>query len=97
EWHVRCDIGPDWIGAGREIRFYLEQRPLAGNSFHQYLKDILVQALSIPDECPDAVINGYGTITRVLDVLEIEYEWSEAVPYMDPRESRFGKVEFLRI
>jgi hypothetical protein len=97
KWEVRCDIGPEWIGGGRSIQFYLDQRPLADTPVHNQLKDALINALTIPDNSSDAVISGEGTITRLQNALEIEYEWSEAVPYMDSRDSGFGKALLLAL
>jgi hypothetical protein len=59
------------------------------------LKDALIKALKIPATSPDAVITGEGTVTRDEDTLEIDYGWSEAVPYMDPRNHGFRKARLL--
>lgn len=94
-WEVRCDIGPEWICGGRSIQFHLDQRPLADTPVHNQLKDALITALSIPANSSDAVIRGEGTITCNQNTLEVEYEWSEAVPYMDSRDSGIGNAHLL--
>ena len=60
--------------------------------FHTYLKSELVNVLDIPERCEDALIVGEGDIFRKRTVLEVEYEWWEAVPYMYPREVQAGKA-----
>ena len=97
KWWVRCEVGPDWIGAGRSIQFYLGERPLADTALHTYLKGELVNVLDIPERCEDALIVGEGDIFRKRTVLEVEYEWWEAVPYMYPREVQAGKAVLVAI
>ncbi|MGP1387734.1 MAG: hypothetical protein ACTS2F_29620 [Thainema sp.] len=97
KWVVRCQIGPDWIGGGRLIQFYLDHRPLADTQLHHQLKDALVRVLNIPDASSDAVISGEGTVTYKHNTLEIEYEWSEAVPYMDAHNSGFGTAVLVTV
>ena len=82
QWEVRCEIGPEWIGGGRFIQFYLARQPLANTPVHDRLKHALVESLGVPETSGNAVVHGEGTITHKGDVLEIEFEWSAAVPYL---------------
>lgn len=94
---VRCEIGPEWIGGGRFIQFYLARQPLADTPLHDRLKQALVESLRIPETSEDAVVSGEGTITRKGDVLEIDFEWSSAVPYMYPDDGGHGIVALLAL
>ena len=95
EWTVRCQFGPDWVTGGRWIQFYLGGKPLAKTLLHQELKTSLVQALSIPEMSPDAVINGEGEINHTDNRLVIDYDWWESVPYMYPRDSGAGTAVLI--
>lgn len=95
EWRVRCEIGPDWIGGGRSIQFYLGDFPLSETPFHTRLKSMLIQQLAIPEESADAVIYGEGGIRRVRNRLEIEYEWYESVPFMSARNRGDGTEKLI--
>lgn len=97
KWEVRCEIGPEWIGGGRFIQFYLALQPLANTPMHDRLKHALVESLRIPETCGDAVVSGEGTITRKGDVLEIEYDWSAAVPYMYPQDGGHGTATLMAL
>ena len=97
QWRVRCEIGPEWTGGQRSIQFYLDQQPLADTSLHDQLKNVLVKKLDIPETSPDAVIRGAGTITRKNNTLEIEYEWSETVPYMYSRDGGYGTTILMAL
>lgn len=89
-WCVKCDISPEWIYGGRSIQFHLGRRPLADTKLHEQLKFALIRTLDIPAIHPDAVISGEGEINRKDNTLRIDFEWSEAVPYMYPRDSGYG-------
>jgi hypothetical protein len=91
KWEVLCNIGPEWIGGGRSICFYLDRRPLAENPFHDRLRLIAIGVLDIPAESPDAIISGEGEIQQVNDTLEIEFEWWKAIPYMNPCDRSYGR------
>ncbi len=95
KWEVLCDIGPGWIGGGRSIYFHLDRRPLAENPFHDRLRVQLIQVLDIPAESPDIVISGEGEIQQVNDTLEIEFEWQQAVPYLNPGDRGYGRRTFI--
>ena len=95
KWEVRCEIGPDWIGGGITIQFYLDDRPLAQTPFHTQLKIILQERLKIPDSSPDAVINGEAEINRIGNRLDLDYSWSETVPFAYPRYSGSGTALFI--
>jgi hypothetical protein len=95
KWEVRCEIGPDWIGGGRSIYFYLDRRPLAENLFHDRLRLKLIQVLDIPAESPDEIVSGEGEIQQVNDTLEIEFEWWKAIPYANPGERGYGRKTFI--
>jgi hypothetical protein len=97
KWEVRCEIGPEWIGGGRSIQFYLARQPLANTPLHDRLKHALVESLRVPETSEDAVISGEGTITRKGDVLDIEYEWSAAVPYMYSHDSGHGTATLMAL
>lgn len=97
KWEVRCQIGPEWIGGGRSIQFYLARRPLADTPLHDRLKHALVEALRVPEASEDAVICGEGTIIRKGDVLEIEFEWSAAAPYMYPHDGGHGTAALIAV
>jgi len=97
KWVVRCEIGPEWIGGGRFIQFYLARQPLANTPLHDRLKHALVESLRVPETSGDAVISGGGTITRKGDALEIEFEWSAAVPYMYPHDSGHGTAALMAL
>lgn len=94
KWIVTSDIGPDWIGSTREIKFYLDEFILYETEFCKSLKYKLIDTLSIPSESKDHVIIGDGDITLKDNRLEIYYEWYAAIPYQDPDESKEGKVLF---
>lgn len=89
-WEVTCEVGPDWLGGRRSIEFHVGSRRLAETAFHDRLRAALVEALAIPSESADAVIRGEGTVRWEGGRLEMDYEWSEAVPYQDPRDGGVG-------
>jgi hypothetical protein len=95
EWYVKCEVGPDWLGGGRSITFYLDNSPLAETRIHSQLKNALVVALQIPDKSIDAVIYGEGEITREESTLVVNFEWDEAVPFQYSRDSGTGKVQLV--
>ena len=97
KWEVRCEIGPEWIGGGRLIQFYLARQPLADTPMHDQLKHALVESLRIPETSGDAVVSGEGTINRKGDVLEIEFEWSAAVPYMNSHDGGHGTASLMAL
>jgi hypothetical protein len=97
KWEVLCEIGPEWIGGGRFIQFYLALQPLADTPMHDRLKHALVESLGIPETSGDAVVSGEGTITRNGDVLEIEFEWSATVPYMYPHDGGHGAAVLMAL
>ena len=95
KWDVLCDIGPEWIGGGRSIYFYLDRQPLAENPFHDRLRLTAIRVLDIPTASHDSVISGEGAIQQVNDTLEIEFEWSKAIPYMNPCDRGYGRRIFI--
>ncbi len=95
EWKVRCDIGPDWIGGGVLVQFYLDDRPLTETDLHNYLKQTLIEHLDIPESTVNSVITGEGEIKRVGNKLEINYDWYEAVPFAYSHASDGGKTVFI--
>jgi hypothetical protein len=97
EWQVRCDLGPEWIGGGRVIQFYLAHQPLANTPLHDELKQALIETLNIPETSGDAVIRGEGTVFRTGNLLEIEFEWSAAVPYLDPHDGTCGTATLIAL
>lgn len=95
EWTVLSDFGPGWIGGERKICFYLDQTPFADTPFHDWLKETLIKVLRIPQESPEAVINGEGEIHLNEGSLELEFSWDKAIPYQYPTDGGNGKVVFI--
>jgi hypothetical protein len=57
----------------------------------------LVESLRIPETSGEAIIRGEGTIVRKGDVLQIEYEWSAAVLYMNPHDGGHGTATLMAL
>ena len=91
EWIVKCEIGPDWIGGGRSICFYLDNNPLGDTNLHQELKDQLIKKINIPSESEKYIIKGEGNLKiENLDLI-IEYSTESNIPYDTEVEFHDGK------
>jgi hypothetical protein len=91
-WFVRCEIGPDWIGGGRDVQLFQNGNRLSGTCCENLISAIIAAA-SIPSESSDSVISGEGEITLHDEKLTLEFEWNDTVPYDDTRNSGHGSVE----
>lgn len=91
-WFVRCEIGPDWIGGGREVQLFHNAIRLSGNYCCNLISEITTAA-SIPSESSDSVISGEGKISLHDEKLVFEFEWYDTVPYDYARNSGHGTVE----
>lgn len=88
EWSVRCEIGPDWIGAGRFFSFWVGEEPLDEHCMgHRLLAQAIIDHFALPESHEDEATHGDGTIERRGDALWIDYEWSRGVPYQYPSAS----------
>ncbi|MEM9775491.1 MAG: hypothetical protein AAF902_12995 [Chloroflexota bacterium] len=99
EWRVLPTIGPDWIGGGRFIEFYLGEQKLAENQFQKRLCQILIERLNIPEKSPDdrEMMVGEGDILLKDRDLVIEFHWYKTVPYMHHHDSGGGACIFLAL
>jgi hypothetical protein len=93
-WFVHCEIGPSWIGGGREIQLVHNGKRISGG-FSDDLISAIIVALSIPEGSSDSVITGEGEISLRNQKLLMEYEWNDTVPYDECRNSGKGEVELL--
>ena len=91
-WFVRCEIGPDWIGGGRDIQLYQNGDQLSGTCCDDLISAIITAA-SIPSESSESVISGEGKLSLRDEELTLEFEWNDTAPYDDPRNSGNGTVE----
>jgi len=92
DWVVRCDIGPDWIKGGRDIKLFYNDKQLLG-AFCDTLISAIIKAAAIPSHSEDAVITGEGELLLQNKKLILNYDWNEAVPYDYPRDGGHGTVE----
>ena len=90
-WCVRCEIGPDWIGGGREIQLLLKGQKVSGKYCDELISAIITAA-AIPGQANDSVISGEGEVSLQDNNVMLEFEWNEAVPYDAPRDSGRGRV-----
>ena len=99
DWRVLPSIGPDWIGGGRFVRFYLDGEKLAKNEFHQFLADTLIKKLDIPAVSHDdrEVLFGEGDIIEKDGNLNLEYHWYKTMPYMHHHDSGGGEITLLEL
>ncbi len=93
-WSVHCEIGPDWIGGGRDVELLCDGKHLSGE-FCDRLISAIIAAASIPGDSDDSVISGEGEISCCDTKLILEFEWNAAVPYDFPHDSGHGRVELL--
>ena len=93
-WFVRCEIGPDWIGGGRDVQLFQNGNQLSGTYCHSLISAIITAA-SIPAESTDSVISGEGEISLRNGKLMLEFEWNDTVPYGCTRNSGNGTVELV--
>ena len=91
-WFVRCEIGPDWIGGGRDIQLYQNGDQLSGTCCDDLISAIITAA-STPSESSESVISGEGKLSLRDEKLTLEFEWNDTAPYDDPRNSGNGTVE----
>ena len=84
QWVVRTEIGPEWIGGGREIHFSVDGQLLdEACPVYAVLRDALIARLGVPESADDACIDGEGEISIFGNILRIDYDVHTAVPYMD--------------
>ena len=91
-WSVRCEIGPDWMGGGRDVKLFQNGNQLSGTHCDKLISAIIAAA-SIPSESSDSVISGEGEISLHNEKLMLEFEWDDTVPYDCTRNSGHGTVE----
>ena len=92
-WSVQCEVGPGWIGGGREVRLIHDGTQLSPTAFREKLISAIITAAAIPNETADSGIFGEGEIFFHKEKLMLEFEWTRAIPYDDPTDSGFGTVE----
>ena len=97
KWTVRCAIGPDWIGGGRNICFYLDNIPLPDSEFHNDLIGLIIDKLAIPSDSGDKVIKGKGTLKYFDSKLLVEYSTEANIPYDMAFEFNRGKEVLIEI
>lgn len=81
EWKVHCEIGPDWIGGGRNVCFYLDNQPLGETEFHSMLINQLVSKINIPSSSEEHVIEGEGELNIINSELVVKYTITSNIPY----------------
>lgn len=96
-WTVYPDVGPEWIGSCRKLDFFVDSRPLLQNQFALQLAELLMAGLQIPDSSPDHVISGEGWVRQNGNAIEVEYEWSKAIPYHPDIETGSGVITLLKL
>jgi hypothetical protein len=96
-WQVRCDIGPDWIGGGRNICFYLDGKPLDDSEFHRMLIDQLINKLHIPASSEEQVIKGDGDIQIVNSELVVKYSTVSNIPYDMEFQFENGEIVLMSV
>ena len=83
DWVVRSDIGPGWIGGGREFDFAFEKSGTLDRAcpVHARLAQALVEALQLPESFGDEMMTGEGEFELSASQLKLRYEFTPAVPY----------------
>jgi len=95
KWAVLCEIGPDWIGAGRRFEFWVDDVPLDRQCIgHQLLARAIVERFALPLAHEREATWGSAIIERHGDGLWIDYEWSRGVPYDHPAATDVGEGRF---
>ncbi|MDJ1497636.1 hypothetical protein QNI19_32150 [Cytophagaceae bacterium DM2B3-1] len=96
KWTVRCDIGPDWIGGGRNVKLYLDNELLDDSEFHNMLIQSLITTLNIPLSTVDDVIDGNGDIKIINSNLVVRYSTQSYTPYDWPKQDK-GEIILLSV
>ena len=91
EWEVLSDIGPNWIGSIRQLKFCFENTPVETTGIFKQLENNIIERLAIPERSADTVINGHGKISLKNKTLKLDYEWDEWIPYaVQPEKEESG-------
>lgn len=94
EWEVLSDIGPNWIGSIRTLKFCIENTPIETIGILEQLENNIIERLAIPERSEDAVINGHGEISLKTTRLKLDYEWDAWIPYATlPEKEESGCIE----
>lgn len=94
-WQVKSDIGPGWIGGGRKVTLLVDDEELTDSPFYQQLLEKLIEAVPIPVDGGDYMIEGEGTFKIEGTALVMEYDTESTIPYDWNFKDDSGKVTVL--
>jgi hypothetical protein len=96
EWSVYSETGPDWAGAGREVKVFVDEERLSEDTdVYEATAAALIDFFGLPETSRDYYYHGEGVIECEGDQLFVDYEFNCGIPYAQSDAYAIARESFF--